>query len=65
MSATINFTEEIPHLGDAIVVKETHGQMQHKIIVADKQGHSTITATTGDGKAIVIPVRLMGPIQER
>lgn len=65
MSATINFTADIPHLGDAIVVKENHRQAQAKYIRAKNQDRATLTLTKGDGKEIVIPTHLVGPIEER
>jgi hypothetical protein len=65
MSTTINFTKDIPRLGDNIVVKETIGQVTNRLIIAKKNNHATVSFTMPDDKQIVVLVELIGAAEAR
>ena len=62
-STTINLLAEVPRLGTSISVREPLNEVTRKVITADRFNHSTIEFTKHDGDSIVIPARLIGPIE--
>lgn len=63
MLTTINLLTDVPRLGTSVAVKEPLNEVTRKLIVAERFEHATIEFTKPDGDQIVIPRRLIGPIE--
>lgn len=60
---TINFLADVPRLGSSISVKEPLNEVQRKLITANRYQHATVEFTKPDGDSVVIPIRLVGPVE--
>lgn len=65
MSSTINFTQDIPRLGNSIVVKTEAVDIATDLREAQEEGMATIQVKSLSGKEIQIPVNLVGPVEQR
>lgn len=63
MTTTVNFTQDIPRLGNNTVVKEPLNEVTRRLITAERFDHATIEFTKPDGDSIVIPRHLIGPVE--
>jgi hypothetical protein len=63
MLTTINFLADVPRLGTSLCVKESLNEVTQKLIVADRFEHTTISFTKPDGGPIVVPTKLIGPVE--
>jgi hypothetical protein len=61
MPSIIYFTDEVPGLGDNVVVRESTTDVARSLRVAARNALTTISVTI-NGKPATLPVRLVGPV---
>jgi hypothetical protein len=61
MPSIIYFTDEVPGLGDHVVVRESPADVAHLLRVAARNDRPSIRVTIG-GEPAHLPVRLVGPV---
>lgn len=66
MTTRIHYTQELPDGTNFVIVRESAAEIGHKLDNAKELGLASIYVTKrhGDG-ALVIPVGLVGPIEDR